>query len=207
MNLPTSNQSVQSGLRHIVMWTLKDEAEGQSRHDNMRKARDILLQFVNLVPGILVFEVGIKTEGQDCTSDLILNSVFKDEASLKAYQNHPDHLAIEAQFFGENVQSMLKLGRAQGVAIAAALSRDIPFTEYAPKKVKMSITGSGNASKEQVAKMLQTILNTKDLPVSTDATDGLATALCHHFQGGKQSTGKSYKGWDAFVKQNPDRKK
>ena len=121
--------------------------------------------------------------------------------------HHPDEIAIEAPFFGKNVQSMLKLGRAQGVAMAAGLSRQIPITEYEPKKIKMAITGNGNASKEQVAKMLQTILNTKDLPVSTDATDGLATALCHHFQGGKQSTGKSYKGWDAFVKQNPDRKK
>ena len=95
MTLQRSNQTVQSGLRHIVMWTLKDEAEGRSRHDNMLKARDILMQFANLVPGILVFEVGIKTEVQDCTSDLILNSVFKDEATLKAYQNHPDHLAIK----------------------------------------------------------------------------------------------------------------
>ncbi len=122
-------------------------------------------------------------------------------------KHHPDHLAIEAQFFGKNVQSMLKLGRAQGVAIAAALSREIPFTEYAPKKVKMSITGSGNASKEQVAKMLQTLLNTKQLPEPLDATDGLAAAVCHHFQGGNKSEGKKYTGWDAFVKQNPKKTK
>ena len=115
---------------------------------------------------------------------------------------HPDHLAIEAQFFGKNVQSMLKLGRAQGVAIAAALSREIPFTEYAPKKVKMSITGNGNASKEQVAKMLQSILKIKNLPEPLDATDALATAVCHHFQGGPQIAGKKYSGWDSFVKQN-----
>lgn len=140
------------------------------------------------------------------THELKLKQVFDSMMEL-IEKHHPDHLAIEAQFFGENVQSMLKLGRAQGVAIAAALSRDIPFTEYAPKKVKMSITGNGNASKEQVAKMLQTLLGIKSLPQPLDATDGLATALCHHFQGGKQNTGKSYKGWDAFVKQNPGRKK
>lgn len=122
-------------------------------------------------------------------------------------KHHPDHLAIEAQFFGKNVQSMLKLGRAQGVAIAAALSREIPFTEYAPKKVKMSITGNGNASKEQVAKMLQTLLNTKQLPEPLDATDGLAAAVCHHFQGRNKSEGKKYSGWGAFVKQNPKKTK
>lgn len=95
MNTPTNNPQHVSGLRHIVMWTLKEEAEGHSRHENMLKARDILLRFAKLTPGIELFEVGIKTEGQDCTSDLILNSVFKDEAALKAYQNHPDHLAIK----------------------------------------------------------------------------------------------------------------
>jgi hypothetical protein len=84
-----------SGLRHIVMWRLKDEAEGHSRHENMLKARDILLQFSKLTPGIELFEVGIKTDGLDCTSDLILNSVFKDEEALKNYQNHPEHLAIK----------------------------------------------------------------------------------------------------------------
>ncbi len=94
MNTKTSNTGV-NGLRHIVMWTLKDEAEGLSRHELMLKARDILLQFSNLVPGILLFEVGIKTEGQDCTCDLILNSVFENDEALKAYQNHPDHQAIK----------------------------------------------------------------------------------------------------------------
>ena len=92
---------------------------------------------------------------------------------------HPDEIAIEAPFFGKNVQSMLKLGRAQGVAMAAGLSRDIPITEYSPKKIKMSITGNGNASKEQVAKMLQSLLRFKDLPKNLDSTDGLAAAVCH----------------------------
>ena len=91
----------------------------------------------------------------------------------------PDELAIEAPFFGKNVQSMLKLGRAQGVAMAAGLAREVPITEYEPKKVKMAITGNGNASKEQVAKMLQQLLNFRELPSHLDATDGLAVAVCH----------------------------
>lgn len=118
---------------------------------------------------------------------------------------HPDEIAIEAPFFGKNVQSMLKLGRAQGVAMAAGLSRQVPITEYSPKKIKMAITGNGNASKEQVAKMLQTLLNLKSLPKNLDSTDGLAAAVCHFYNAGKITTGKSYSGWAAFVKQNEDR--
>ena len=120
---------------------------------------------------------------------------------------HPDEIAIEAPFFGKNVQSMLKLGRAQGVAMAAGLSREIPITEYLPKKIKMAITGNGNASKEQVAKMLQSVLGLKTLPKNLDATDGLAAAVCHFYNGGRLEVGKSYSGWDAFVKQNVDRVK
>lgn len=116
--------------------------------------------------------------------------------------HHPDDIAIEAPFFGKNVQSMLKLGRAQGVAMAAGLSRQIPITEYSPKKIKMAITGNGNASKEQVAKMLQSLLGLKTLPKNLDATDGLAAAVCHFYNDGKVEVGKSYSGWDAFVKQN-----
>ncbi|SEI02864.1 Holliday junction endonuclease RuvC [Paenimyroides aquimaris] len=118
---------------------------------------------------------------------------------------HPDEIAIEAPFFGKNVQSMLKLGRAQGVAMAAGLSREIPITEYEPKKIKMAITGNGNASKEQVAKMLQQLLGLKELPKNLDSTDGLAAAVCHFFNSGKTVVGKSYSGWDAFVNQNQDR--
>ncbi|CAM4024819.1 MULTISPECIES: crossover junction endodeoxyribonuclease RuvC [Flavobacterium] len=120
---------------------------------------------------------------------------------------HPDEIAIEAPFFGKNVQSMLKLGRAQGVAMAAGLSRDIPITEYEPKKIKMAITGNGNASKEQVAKMLQQLLGLKTLPKNLDSTDGLAAAVCHFFNSGRVEVGKSYSGWDAFVKQNENRVK
>ncbi len=122
---------------------------------------------------------------------------------------NPDEVAAEAPFFGQNVQSMLKLGRAQGVALAAALSRRIPVVEYAPRKIKQSITGNGNASKEQVAAMLCSVLNLKptDLPKELDATDGLAAALCHHFQSNSPTLGKGYSGWEAFVKQNPGRSK
>jgi crossover junction endodeoxyribonuclease RuvC len=121
---------------------------------------------------------------------------------------HPDELAIEAPFFGKNVQSMLKLGRAQGVAIAAALSRKIPVMEYAPRKIKQSITGSGAASKEQVAAMLQRVLQIPDadMPEKLDATDGLAAAVCHFYQSSSPLTaGKSYSGWKSFLSANPDR--
>jgi len=118
---------------------------------------------------------------------------------------HPDEIAIEAPFYGKNVQSMLKLGRAQGVAMAAGLSRQIPITEYLPKKIKMSITGNGNASKEQVAKMLQGTLGLKSLPKNLDSTDGLAAAVCHFYNEGRIEVGKNYSGWEAFIKQNDGR--
>ena len=120
----------------------------------------------------------------------------------------PDFLALEAPFYGKNIQVMLKLGRAQGVAMAAALSRNIPIAEYAPRKIKQSITGNGNTSKEQVAAMLQRLLNFKETPEFLDATDGLAVAVCHSFQRVTTSgTGKSYSGWEAFAKDNKKRVK
>lgn len=121
---------------------------------------------------------------------------------------HPDEVALEAPFFGKNVQSMLKLGRAQGVAMAASLHRNIPITEYSPKKVKMAITGNGNASKEQVAGMLQNLMKMKEFPTKyLDATDGLAVAVCHHFNSGPTVDEKKYTGWASFLKNNPDRLK
>ncbi len=120
-------------------------------------------------------------------------------------QYHPDELAIEAPFYGKNVQSMLKLGRAQGAAISAALLRDMPIFEYAPKKIKMAITGQGNASKEQVAAILQNILSIKELPKNLDATDGLAAAVCHHFQKDLPTAGNSYNSWKDFISKNPDK--
>ncbi|HPF89131.1 MAG: crossover junction endodeoxyribonuclease RuvC [Flavobacteriales bacterium] len=145
--------------------------------------------------------------GDDHT--LKLRAIFR--STLEIIERHlPDELAIEAQFFGKNVQSMLKLGRAQGVAIAAALQRDISVMEYAPKRVKQSITGNGNAAKEQVAAMLLSILRIADLPSSTDATDAVAVAVCHHFASQGRGSGASVKraagkDWSAFIRNNPDR--
>ena len=117
----------------------------------------------------------------------------------------PDELAIEAPFFGKNVQSMLKLGRAQGVAMSAALERDIPITEYAPLKIKMAITGNGQASKEQVADMLKRILKLSDDMTGPflDATDALAAAYCHYLQMDRPVTTKAYSSWKDFIAKNP----
>lgn len=120
---------------------------------------------------------------------------------------HPDELAIEAPFYGKNVQSMLKLGRAQGAAIAAALSRSLPIFEYAPRKIKMSITGRGAASKEQVASMLMRILNFSKIEVKLDATDGLAAALCHFYQTNNPESRKEFSSWKDFMNKNPKRVK
>jgi len=118
----------------------------------------------------------------------------------------PDHFAIEAPFFGKNVQSMLKLGRAQGVAIAAAMQSGIPVNEYAPRKIKQSITGNGNAGKEQVWKMLQQILSIRKEIDRFDASDALAVALCHHFQfSSPVKEGKKMNGWEEFIQKNPKR--
>jgi crossover junction endodeoxyribonuclease RuvC len=122
----------------------------------------------------------------------------------------PDEIAAEAPFFGKNVQSMLKLGRAQGVALAAALYRNVPIFEYSPRSIKQSITGKGGASKEQVAAMLQHIFKIEDLPTKMDATDGLAAALCHFYQGSRPNNSLKVKkvkasGWSSFIDQNPDR--
>ena len=121
----------------------------------------------------------------------------------------PDEMAIEAPFYGKNVQSMLKLGRAQGVAMVAALNREIPITEYEPRKIKMAITGNGAASKEQVAMMLQRTLNIDEekMPDLLDATDALAAALCHFYERQKPFTGKGTKSWKTFIAQHPDRVK
>jgi len=127
----------------------------------------------------------------------------KVDELIKKYKPH--EFAIEAPFFGKNVQSMLKLGRAQGVAIAAAITAGLPVTEYSPKKVKQSVTGNGNADKEQVWKMLRQLLSLEEEPHSYDATDALAVAVCHHFQTNTilAKPGKGLKGWDEFIKKNP----
>ena len=169
-------------------------------------------------PGTSIFGYGVIQVIDNRINLLALGSVM-----LSKYDNHqlklktifervsqlvetylPDTCAIEAPFYGKNVQSMLKLGRAQGVSMAAVLIKDIPVIEYAPKKIKQSITGNGNASKESVAKMLQSICKFDKMPKNLDATDGLAAAVCHHFQSknGIISNGKK-NTWANFVKQNP----
>jgi crossover junction endodeoxyribonuclease RuvC len=143
---------------------------------------------------------------------LKMKKIFEGTSDLLE-QFRPDELAIEAPFFGKNVQSMLKLGRAQGIAIAAALVRGIPIFEYSPKKIKQSVTGNGNATKEQVAAMLQKLLLIKNMPHYLDATDALGAAMCHHFQGNMQlannssgTNNKKVSGWKAFLAENPQRK-
>lgn len=118
----------------------------------------------------------------------------------------PDEMAIEAPFFGKNVQSMLKLGRAQGVAMAAALSRDVPITEYEPRKIKMAITGNGAASKEQVREMLRRILDIPDASLlpQLDATDALGAALCHFYESAKPAVARGASSWKSFIASHPD---
>jgi len=135
---------------------------------------------------------------------LKLKHIFERTAGI-IDEYHPDELAIEAPFYGKNVQSMLKLGRAQGAAIAAALSRSMPIFEYAPRKIKMSITGQGAASKEQVAAMLMNILKFSLKDIKLDATDGLAAALCHFYQTNNPTQEKAYNSWKDFMNKNPKR--
>ena len=146
--------------------------------------------------------IGVLTLSKIDDHPLKLKKIFERTLGL-IEEYKPDELAVEAPFFGKNVQSMLKLGRAQGVAIAAALYRNIPIFEYSPKKIKQSITGNGNASKEQVAAMLQNLLSIKDMPKHLDATDGLAAAVCHYFQKTSTIKKKNYSGWKAFLAENP----
>tara|TARA_B100000683_G_scaffold89236_1_gene88024 strand:+ start:10012 stop:10563 length:552 start_codon:yes stop_codon:yes gene_type:complete len=135
---------------------------------------------------------------------LKLKRIFERTVQL-VEEYRPDEVSLESPFFGKNVQSMLKLGRAQGVAMAAALYKDVPIFEYTPKKIKKSITGNGNASKAQVASMLQSLLKISEMPKHLDATDGLAAAVCHYFQRDSDDIGKSYSSWSSFLKENPDK--
>lgn len=165
-----------------------------------------VLRVVNNKPQLLVMGVLQLNKFDDYY--LRLRRIFERVISL-IDQYHPDELAIEAPFFGKNVQSMLKLGRAQGVAMAAALSRDLPVTEYAPLKIKMAITGTGAASKEQVAAMLQKILHIpqENMLPQLDATDGLAAALCHFYQSNRPTLEKSYSSWKDYIAKNPSKVK
>ena len=178
-------------------------------------------------PGTMVMGFGlIQQQGKSisliCMDVIKLNKLENQALKLRMIfektlgiidQYHPDELAIEAPFFGKNVQSMLKLGRAQGVAMAAALYRDIPIFEYAPRTIKQTITGNGSASKEQVSKMLQAMLKFEEMPKYFDATDALAVAVCHYLDRGKDvnytkpkhSRKSASAQWAQFVQQNPDR--
>lgn len=187
----------------------------------MPKSSKIIL---GIDPGTLLMGFGlikVHTSGASLILMDTLKLSSKDDNYLRLSKIHskvvdilneyqPNEFAIEAPFFGKNVQSMLKLGRAQGVAIAAAMSAGIPVTEYSPRKIKQSITGNGSADKQQVLRMLQRILNFQEIPQFLDATDALAVAVCHHFQGRSDllipASQKVY-GWKDFVVKNPSRLK
>jgi crossover junction endodeoxyribonuclease RuvC len=150
-----------------------------------------------------VLEIGVLRLKEKKDQNEKLKEIFLEvQEIIERYL--PQELAIEAPFFGKNVQSMLKLGRAQGVAMAAGMTMGLNITEYSPKKVKQSVTGNGNAAKEQVAAMLATLLSLPAEKLPLDATDALSVAVCHHFQSGKPPTSKS-SGWKAFLKENPGR--
>ena len=157
---------------------------------------------------ISLLELGVLKPGNSKDNYKKLQLIYNTVSGL-IVKYQPDAFAIEAPFFGKNVQSMLKLGRAQGVAIAAAMRHGLEVVEYSPKKVKQSVTGNGNADKEQVMKMLQTLLSFKETPKHYDASDALAVAVCHHFQS-SSPLGKAVKGmsgWEDFIKKNPGRLK
>jgi crossover junction endodeoxyribonuclease RuvC len=151
-----------------------------------------------------VIQFGVINMGKYGDHALKLKKIFERVLAL-VDEYKPDEVALEAPFYGKNIQSMLKLGRAQGVAMSAALYREVPITEYAPKKVKQSVTGNGSASKEQVAKMLMQIFSIKELPKLLDSTDALAVAVCHHYQNGAVKSKSS--SWSSFLKENPARLK
>ena len=153
---------------------------------------------------LTLLQFGVFHLGKYGSHELKLKKIFERVLGI-VDEFAPDEVALEAPFFGKNVQSMLKLGRAQGVAMAAALHREVPITEYSPKTIKQSVTGNGNASKEQVAKMLMQIFTIKEMPKLLDASDALGVAVCHHFQNGTAKN-KS-KSWEGFLKEHPGRVK
>lgn len=162
---------------------------------------------------IKLMQYGVIKLNKYTTHELKLKKIF--ERMIQVIDEYlPDEMAVEDPFYGKNAQSMLKLGRAQGVAMAAALSRDIPIVEYSPKKIKQSVTGNGNASKEQVAYMLENILKVELSREFMDATDGIAIAICHHYHANSPASAQSSSsaknkkgGWGAFVSENPERVK
>lgn len=174
---------------------------------------------IGIDPGSVVMGIGIIKVCESGTS-LVMMDVLKFAGKTDVYLRlqlihqkvseilcayKPQEFAIEAPFYGKNVQSMLKLGRAQGVAIAAAMHAGLPVREYSPRKIKQSITGNGNADKMQVSKMLQRILQFEEIPKYLDATDALAVAVCHSFQSGLPATSDKVSGWKDFLSKNPGR--
>lgn len=152
---------------------------------------------------VAVMEIGVVRLKDKKDQNEKLREIFLEiQEIIERYL--PQDLAIEAPFFGKNVQSMLKLGRAQGVAMAAGMTMGLTITEYSPKKIKQSVTGNGNAAKEQVADMLCRMLKLKPEKLSLDATDALSVALCHHFQSGKLASSKK-SSWKSFISENPER--
>jgi crossover junction endodeoxyribonuclease RuvC len=151
-----------------------------------------------------IITMGVITPGKLSTHYEKLKYIF-DRVLHVIDEYHPDEVALEAPFYGKNVQSMLKLGRAQGVAMAAALHRNLPIFEYAPLLVKQAITGMGRASKEQVAYFLQKIYGITELPNALDATDAVAVAFCHMLQSGRPTQTKDYKSWEEYIRKNPDK--
>ncbi len=184
----------------------------------MKKAKTI--RYIGIDPGtnvlgyavidvlknkISIVEMGTVRMSAQSTPSEKLKKIFESIQTIIKKTN-PAEMAIEAPFYGKNVQSMLKLGRAQGVAMAASMVNKVEVTDYAPRKIKQSVTGNGNASKEQVMAMLETLTNTKLGEQELDATDALACAVCHHFQQSNVLKGLSKsKGWEGFIKNNPDR--
>ncbi len=185
-------------------------------HNQMKKPEQIIL---GVDPGTVIMGYAVISI-QSGTPSLVLMDILRLSGKKDIYERlemihttigtiireqHPTSFAIEAPFFGKNVQSMLKLGRAQGVAIAAAMQGKLPVTEYSPKKVKQSITGNGNADKEQVWKMLERVLNIAEKPRYFDASDALAVALCHHYQTASPIARQpgGFKGWEDYLKKNP----
>ncbi len=203
--------------RVVICYSLVYSVVEESRKNRRKPTERVVL---GIDPGTTVMGFGaIRIEGNTLSllgvgelrmkkgSDMTLRLKEIFDRTLELIDTyHPDDMAIEAQFFGKNVQSMLKLGRAQGVCIGAALHRDLAVMEYAPRKIKQSVTGNGNASKEQVAAMVRTLVNLGTQKVTLDATDALAVAICHNFQSSGVSTQKGqYSGWEAYLNKNPDR--
>lgn len=193
MEKKTIKENLQSSKERIVL--------GLDPGTNVMGYAIILIKANSLA----LLQYGVINMGKYGDHALKLKKIFDRVLGL-VDEYKPDEVALEAPFFGKNVQSMLKLGRAQGVAMSAALYREVPITEYAPKKVKQSVTGNGNASKEQVAKMLMQIFSIKELPKLLDATDALAVAVCHHYSKGNAASNRKKVGsWGAFLKENPKR--